>query len=81
VFNSAWPQVDENQLKTKKITMVVQINGKVRSQIEVEPDSKDDAVVEIVQKDSKVRQYTEGKKIVKIIVVKNKLVSIAVKDN
>lgn len=78
VFDSKWPVWDERKLKVETATVVIQINGKLRSQIQVENNLEDQLVQEIALNDLKVKKYTEGKKIRKIIVVKNKLVSIVV---
>jgi len=61
------------------VTMVVQVNGKLRSRVEVGVDSDEETVKSAALGDSRVRKYTEGKEIVKVVVVKNKLVSIAVR--
>jgi len=79
VFNSSWPKWDEEKLKAEMVTIVVQVNGKLRSQIEAELDSEDNALKEKALEDPKVKRYTEGKEIIKVVVVKNKLVSVAVK--
>jgi leucyl-tRNA synthetase len=78
VFNSVWPKWDEEKMKTETVTVVVQVNGKLRSRIEVGIDSDDETVKEVALKDSKVKKYTDGKEIKKVVFVKNKLVSIVV---
>jgi len=79
VFNSQWPAWEEGMLKTEKVTVVVQVNGKLRSKIEMDADSSDDEARETALQDEKVKKYTQGKEIVKVVVVKNKLVSVVVK--
>ncbi len=79
VFNSQWPAWDEGILKTEKVTVVVQVNGKLRSKIEMDADSSDDEARDRALQDEKVKKYTQGKDIVKVVVVKNKLVSVVVK--
>jgi len=79
VFNSKWPKWDEEKLRKETATIVVQINGKIRSKIEADIDSDDEEVKGKVFEDPKVRKYTEGKEIIKVVVVKNKLVSVVVK--
>ena len=79
VFNSEWPKHDESVLEKSKVTIVVQINGKVRSRMEVDKDSHDEIIVETALHDSKVKKYTEGRKIIKTVVVPNRLLSIVVK--
>lgn len=75
----SWPEYDESKLQKKMVTVVGQINGKVRTKIEVENDTDENTVKELMKKDEKIKKYLEDKEIVKEIVVKNKLVNIVVK--
>ena len=59
--------------------MVIQINGKLRSQIEIDADTDDETVKSAALSDSKIQSHLEGKQIVKIVIVKNKLVSLVVR--
>ena len=79
IFNSDWPSFDESKLVTDSITMGVQVNGKIRGQIEVTANSSRDDILTCAKKQSKVQQYLVGKEIVKAIVVPKKLVSFVVK--
>jgi len=79
VFDSKWPGWDDDKLKTETVTVVVQVNGKLRGRIEVDLDSEDNIVREMALKDEKIQKYTAGKEIGKVVIVKNKLVSIVVK--
>ena len=74
----SWPTFDENKLKEAKIKMAVQVNGKLRDTIEVNKDEDDEKVKEIALSSENVKRNLEGKEIKKIIVVKNKIVSIVV---
>ncbi|WP_234696797.1 hypothetical protein [Candidatus Kryptobacter tengchongensis] len=55
-------------------------NGKVRARIKVPIDLDDETLKNIVLNDASVQKYLSGKKISKIVIVKNKLVSIACED-
>lgn len=79
IFNMSWPEFDEAKTEKTTIPMVIQVNGKVRSNIEVEKDSPDEQVLEQALNDEKISKYIEGKKIIKKIVVKNRLVNLVVK--
>ena len=79
MFDSKWPGWDDDKLKTETVTVVVQVNGKLRGRIEVDVDSEDNIVREMALKDEKIQKYTASKKIAKVVIVKNKLVSIVVK--
>ena len=74
-----WPQFDPAKVKKNIVTVVGQINGKVRAKIDVDADMADDKVLELMKQDEKINSYIAGKQIVKEIVVKNKLVNIVVK--
>lgn len=72
-----WPSYDESKMMEDTVTIVVQVNGKLRSKFEMAKDSdqqvlKDKAI-------ESVPNYTNGKQIMKVIVVANKLVNIVVK--
>jgi leucyl-tRNA synthetase len=58
--------------------MVIQINGKVRSKIEVPTNSAEELLREAVAKDEKSQQWIQGKSPKKFIVVPNKLINIVV---
>lgn len=74
-----WPEYDINKLKKNVVTIVGQINGKVRTKLEIEADRNDDEVIRIFKDDEKIKKYIDGKEIVKEIVIKNKLVNIVIK--
>lgn len=79
VYEQSWPGYDEKALKKDEITIVVQINGKVRDKVDVDADISEDELKEIVFAQEKVKDYTEGKEIVKTIVIPKKLVNIVVR--
>jgi len=74
-----WPEYDLDKVSRTVVTIVGQINGKVRGKFEVEIDLDEEKLKEIVKKDEKIRSYIDGKQIVKEIVVKNKLINIVIK--
>ncbi|MCI6729523.1 MAG: leucine--tRNA ligase [Candidatus Faecousia sp.] len=76
-----WPGYDEAMCRDAEIDMAVQVNGKLRGTIHVEADSDDETVIAAAQADEKVARFLEkqGGRIVKTIVVKNKLVNLIVK--
>ena len=76
VIDAQWPQVDQDALTRDSIQMVVQVNGKMRSKIEVAADASKDAVEEIAKSDEKVAKFLDGVTIRKVIVVPGKLVNI-----
>ena len=79
VVNEAWPSVDEAALVRDTIELVVQVNGKVRSRIDVAADAERDAIEEQALADANVQRFTEDKSIPKVVVVPGKLVNIVAK--
>ncbi len=77
--DARFPIADDKVAKEDEIEIVVQINGKVRSRIKVSADASKDDLEKIALADGKIQDYTEGKEIVKIIVVPNRLVNIVIK--
>ncbi len=74
-----WPTYDENALKEENVTIVVQVNGKVRGKFETKQGSDDESLKEQALDLDSVKRHIEGKEIKKIIVVKGKVVNIVVK--
>ena len=76
VFQAGWPEVDEEALVRDQITMVVQVNGKVRGRIETAPGSDREAVEAAALSDENVARFLNDQTVRKVIVVPDKLVSI-----
>ena len=74
-----WPTYDESKLVEKSIDIAVQVNGKVRSTININIDEDEDSIKEKALKEENVQKHIEGKEIVKIIAIKGKIVNIVVK--
>ena len=72
----AWPSFDESLLVESEITIIIQVNGKLRAKLQVPADITKDDLEAIAQADPNVQQHTEGKTIRKVIVVPGKLVNI-----
>jgi leucyl-tRNA synthetase len=79
VFNDTWPEHEESMLIADTIQMGVQINGKIRSQIDAPADADQNSIFELALADDKVQKYTDGKQIVKKLIVPKKLVIFVVK--
>ena len=76
VHTQKWPEYDENMAKDDKITLVVQVNGKVRAKISASANLTESDANEIAMEDSGVQKHTEGLEIRKIIYVPGKLLNI-----
>lgn len=73
-----WPSFDEETAKEDLLTVVLQVNGKVRSRLQVAADIDDAALEKYALEDDNVRRFMDGKTAKKIIVIKKKLVNIVV---
>ncbi|MEE4314579.1 MAG: leucine--tRNA ligase [Desulfofustis sp.] len=76
--DQSWPSFDEETAREDQLTIVLQVNGKVRSRLQVGADISDEELREQAVADANMVRYIEGKEIKKIIVVKKKLVNIVV---
>ncbi len=74
----SWPSFDNDSAKDEEITVVLQVNGKVRSRLLVAPDVDDDEIKKLTLQDDKIQKFVAGKPIKKIIVVPRKLVNVVV---
>ena len=76
VLNAAWPTPDQAALARSLITLVVQVNGKLRGQIEVPADAAREVIEQAAQTESNVQRFIEGRPIRKIVIVPGKLVNV-----
>jgi leucyl-tRNA synthetase len=76
IIDASWPQVDESALVQDSLTLVVQVNGKLRGQIEVPASASREEVEAAARANENVLRFTEGLSIRKVIVVPGKLVNI-----
>ena len=76
IIDARWPTVDETALVQDSLTLVVQVNGKLRGQIEVPANASREAVEASARANENVVRFTEGLTIRKVIVVPGKLVNI-----
>jgi len=80
VHTSAWPKWDEKYLKEENAVVVVQVNGKVRSQLVVNNklSANKNEVIALAKKDKKIQPYLGDKKIKKEVFIENKLINFVV---
>ncbi|WP_299591471.1 leucine--tRNA ligase [uncultured Microbulbifer sp.] len=76
LVDAPWPTVDEKALVRSSITLVIQVNGKLRAKLEVPADADKEALEKMALADENVLKFTEGKTVRKVIVVPGKLVNI-----
>ncbi|MDP3991470.1 MAG: class I tRNA ligase family protein, partial [Candidatus Colwellbacteria bacterium] len=78
IHKQPWPRYNSKYLIQDTITLIVQVNGKLRSQIEIKSGITQKEVEKLALADSRVQKFTAGKKIRKIIFVKDKLINFVV---
>ena len=78
VHEQEWPGYDEGLIKTEEITLVVQVNGKLRDRIEAPADIAEETARDLALSSEKVRPHVEGKEVRKAIYVPGRLVNIVV---
>ncbi|MBS7664064.1 leucine--tRNA ligase [Pseudomonas lalucatii] len=76
VIDAHWPKLDESALVQDSLTLVVQVNGKLRGQIEVPASASREEIEAAARHNENVLRFTEGLSIRKVIVVPGKLVNI-----
>jgi len=79
IHTSAWPSYDEKLIKEDKVNIVIQINGKKRALLSAEPDQSEEVIFNQCLEIENVKKLVSGKKIIKKIYVKNKLVNIVIR--
>ena len=78
IANAAWPQYDPEAIVATEATIVVQVNGKVRSKLTLPVGTSDKDIEAAALADAKVREFMNGKPPKKVIVVQGKLVNVVV---
>ncbi|MBI4309895.1 MAG: leucine--tRNA ligase, partial [Candidatus Omnitrophica bacterium] len=78
ISHVAWPAFDEGALAQSMVTLAVQVNGKVRGQLQVSPETPQDELRKLCLAEPNVAKYVQGQTIKKFIVVPNKIISIVV---
>lgn len=79
IHNLKWPVYDESKMENNNITLIVQVNGKIRDKIETTVGKSNDELTKLATSSEKLKPFIEGKTIVKTIVVPNKIVNVVVK--
>jgi leucyl-tRNA synthetase len=79
LLRAPWPQYDAALAKEEEVEIAIQVNGKIRSRITIPADAEEAQVRELALADEKVKAAIADKEVVKVLVVKGRLVNIAVK--
>ena len=76
LLDTAWPEADPSLSRDDTVTVAIQINGKVRSTIDVPKDEQKELVEKLALSQPKVQSFLEGKEVRKVIVVPNRIVNV-----
>jgi leucyl-tRNA synthetase len=79
VHQQPWPEYDAELARAERITMVVQVNGKVRERVEVDSGIPREEMEKVALGSARIRKLLEGKDVIKVIVVPGKLVNIVIR--
>jgi leucyl-tRNA synthetase len=79
IINEPWPILDKKALEQDEVQIIVQVNGKLRAKLMFDSNTDKALVESQALEDENVAKFTDGKTIVKVIVVPNKLVNIVAK--
>ncbi|MDR2512286.1 MAG: class I tRNA ligase family protein [Puniceicoccales bacterium] len=79
IVEAGWPSFDPSKLIEDTAIIIIQVNGKVRAQATLPKDASREALLTAAHSDANVRKFTEGREVLKEIVVQGKLVNIVVK--
>jgi leucyl-tRNA synthetase len=76
LFEQPWPIADAGALVRKEVTLVVQVDGKVRSRLQIDVDAPEERIQRLALADDKVQPWVRGRAIERVVVVANRLVNI-----
>jgi leucyl-tRNA synthetase len=79
VWERPWPVADPQLLVSDTVTLVVQVNGKLRDRIEADAEAPREELLRLARESEKVARHLEGKEVVKEVVVPGKLVNLVVR--
>jgi len=78
IYHEPWPQVQTGALTAASKLVVIQVNGKLRSKIEVPAEADDEVTKELALNDRRIQEFLAGRPIKKVVVARGKLVNIVV---
>lgn len=78
VLKAEWPRFSEEFLKEDVVTLVIQVNGKLRSKIEVPVDTQEDKLKELALADERLKPWIQDKPIRNLVIVPHKLINIVI---
>ena len=79
LYNEKWPKVEEEKLNKKTFKLPVQINGKVKEVLNIEKDTNEEEIKNIIHENEKIKNCIEDKEILKEIYIKERIYNIVIK--
>ncbi len=79
VSHQLWPLYDEAKIILEELSIVVQVNGKLRGNIKVEKSMTEEELVSKAKQENNVSKFLSNKKIVKTVIIKNKIINFVIK--
>lgn len=79
ILEESWPTFDENKLSKDSLTIIIQVNGKVRGKVSVSSSTTNEEILSLAKTIENVKTFIDGKEIIRVITVPKKLVNIVVK--
>jgi leucyl-tRNA synthetase len=80
LFEQSWPVPDPGALRRQEVTVVLQVDGKVRSRLTLEVDAAEDRVQRLALADDKVRPWLRDRQVERVVVVPNRLVNVVTRS-
>ncbi len=80
LFKQPWPTPDAAALARQEVTVVLQVDGKVRSRLTLEIDAAEERVQGLALADDKVRSWLQGRQVERVVVVPNRLVNVVTRS-
>jgi len=79
VWEAPWPEADPDLLASPRVTLIVQVNGKLRDRIEADSDTPEEDLIRLARASEKVQRHVDGREVVKEVVVPGRLVNLVVR--
>ena len=80
LFKQPWPSADPAALTRREVTVVLQVDGKVRSRLTLDVDADEARVQGLALADDKVRPWLQGRQVERVVVVPNRLVNVVTRS-
>jgi leucyl-tRNA synthetase len=80
VFKQSWPVADTAALVRKEVTVILQVDGKVRSRLTVDIDAAEATIQQLALADAKVQPWLQGRAVERVVVVPNRLVNVVTRS-